>query len=131
MDRNNQLMDTPVVLPRQAEMALVRSRLKERKISYRRLADYTGKSTGWVGIVLRGGFPYYQAFQMPKNIADAMEKLDVDLPTCFQWPKLDRVPPTPAQLAYIARLSAQMGRESLVPASRQEATELIAELLSV
>lgn len=47
-----------------------RQKMKELKISYRSAAFQMGCSPSWVGVVMRGGYPFYGAFGWPRYFDD-------------------------------------------------------------
>ncbi len=51
----------------------LRDTLKARKIKYADIALSSGNTPGWIGVVLRGGYPWRDANLLPKNIRLALE----------------------------------------------------------
>jgi hypothetical protein len=122
-------MENKFQIEGEQEMAIVRTQLKGRRITYAMIAHNCHKTAGWVGEVLRGNFPHYHAYHMPKNIAVAIERLGIELPERFRWPKTEEEPPTERQLSYLNRLTVNLGTEVNTPTSKKEASELISKLL--
>jgi len=50
----------------------LRAEVKASRFTYADIAQSAGVSSGWVGEVLRGNYPYRDACQLPKNIADSL-----------------------------------------------------------
>jgi hypothetical protein len=48
------------------------------------LARWVGCSPSWVGTVLRGGYPWYGAAYLPKNIRVTLENLGISVPDCLK-----------------------------------------------
>lgn len=57
---------------REAAMAELRKSIRRSEYSYKSIAGYAGVSQGWVGLVMRGSYPSYRAFLLPKNIRVAL-----------------------------------------------------------
>lgn len=47
---------------------------------YADIARSAGVSPGWVGEVLRGHYPHYNANRLPKNIGLALQRFGFDVP---------------------------------------------------
>lgn len=61
-------------------MSQLRATLKARKITHKNIGWMAGVSPGWVGVVIRGGYPYHQAYRLPKNIRVSIQGFGVDVP---------------------------------------------------
>lgn len=48
----------------------IKIRIKERKTSLAKIAKALGKSSSFIGVVMRGNYPYHGRFGMPKYLHD-------------------------------------------------------------
>jgi len=53
---------------RRTAMEELRANVKKSPYSYSAIASSCGKSQGWIGEVLRGNYPYFNACQLPKYL---------------------------------------------------------------
>lgn len=58
----------------------LRAQVKASRTTYGDIAFATGKTTGWVGEVLRGNYPHRGACMLPKGIADALAERGFTVP---------------------------------------------------
>ena len=58
---------------RKQALDALRSEIKKSPFRYADIAACADTSPGWVGVVLRGNYPYYGACRLPKNIRVALE----------------------------------------------------------
>lgn len=68
------------VKERQQAMSILRAEVKARKITYRSIAQSSGNSPSWIGVVLRGGYPYVGGNMLPKNIRLALQRNGLNVP---------------------------------------------------
>lgn len=69
---------------RMAALDKLRQELKFRRITYAQIAS--GKSVGWVGIVLRGGYPFSGSGCLTAEIRRALLAAGVPLAACLREP---------------------------------------------
>ena len=64
-------------------MRQLRDTIKARKVRYADIALSSGNTPGWIGVVLRGGYPWRDANLLPKNIRLALESRGLSVPACL------------------------------------------------
>jgi hypothetical protein len=68
---------------RRAAMAVLKSAVTGR-FTQTALARWVGCSPSWVGVVLRGGYPYSGGAYLPKNIRVEIEGHGIAVPDCLK-----------------------------------------------
>jgi len=64
-------------------MRQLRDALKAHKIRYADVAFASGNTPGWIGVVLRGGYPWQGACLLPKNVRMALESRGFSVAACL------------------------------------------------
>lgn len=67
-------------IERKRDMDALRAAVRSSAYTYQTIASRSGKTSGWVGEVLRGNYPYRGAYMLPKNIRIALEQTGFSVP---------------------------------------------------
>lgn len=65
-------------------MTAMKKALKEKGITYDDLARWCDKSNSAIANQLQGNYPSYQSWQLTKYLADAIERMSIDVPKALR-----------------------------------------------
>lgn len=62
----------------------LKKQLRSAKMTQVQLANNCGKSPGWIGNILRGNYPYYQDYRLPRYLYTWFKIAKFNIDSCLK-----------------------------------------------